>query len=525
MSSKLSLTVILLSFQLSLLSQGIGQFSGSLESTTHYYFGDPKLNLAAPQNRFASNNYLWVQYQNGPFSAGIQYEAYMPPLSGYSYQLEGNYIPFWYARFSKGIIDVTAGNFYEQFGSGLSFRSYEDRALGLNNAIGGVRLIFKPADWMSIKTIYGKPRRFNEKVDSYIRGIDGEVNLGTLLKSGASIALGTGIVSRYQQYTGPETDFPATVNTINTRISIDLARFALYSEYVHKSDDPDAMNLYYSGTGQAFTFNSSYSSQGFGAFIQVRFLNDMNSQSDREAIDGYSGVNYLPSNSRQYTYLLSNLYPNSTQGNEESSIQADITYTIPKNSRIGGKYGTTLRFNYAIAHGLAKSQSGDKTTFSFGETKNYGDMNLELSRRWNSWLKTNFALQGVYFNRGIIEGGTDEIIESTIFIADLQARFTRRVSLRVEMQHLWTDDDDGNWAAILSEASFSPNWAIYMSDMTDYENSEQVHYFNYGLSYSTNYFRVAAGYGRNREGYICSGGVCRKVPAYKGFNVSLTTSF
>lgn len=525
MKSKLPIAFIMLSVQLSVYAQNKGQFSGSLESTTHYYINDNILDIPAPQDRFASNNYLWVQYLNGPFSAGFQYEAYMPPLQGYAYQLEGNYIPFWFARFNKGIIDVTAGNFYEQFGSGLSFRSYEDRALGLNNAIEGVRLIFKPSDWISIKTIYGKPRRFDENIDSYIRGIDGEVNIGSLLKSEASIALGTGLVSRYQEYTGPATDFPATVNALNSRISIDLANFAFYTEYVHKSNDPDAMNLFESVIGHAITINSSYTSRGFGLFIQSRFLNNMNFQSDREDSDGYSGVNYLPSNTRQYTYLLSNLYPYSTQANEESSIQADLTYTLPGKTRLGGKYGTTLRFNYSLSGGLATGSSGDNITLSFGNTKNYEDINIEITRRWNSWFKSNMALQKIYYNKGVIEGGSDEIIESKIIIADLQARFTRRVTLRVEMQHLWSEEDNGNWAAVLTEISFAPNWSLFLSDMTDYENSEQVHYFNYGLGYSTNYFRIGFGYGRNREGYTCSGGVCRKVPAYKGFSVSLTSSF
>ncbi|HML86108.1 MAG TPA: DUF6029 family protein [Bacteroidales bacterium] len=32
-------------------------------------------------------------------------------------------------------------------------------------------------------------------------------------------------------------------------------------------------------------------------------------------------------------------------------------------------------------------------------------------------------------------------------------------------------------------------------------------------------------YGRQREGLLCVGGVCRQVPAATGFTLTLTTSF
>ena len=37
--------------------------------------------------------------------------------------------------------------------------------------------------------------------------------------------------------------------------------------------------------------------------------------------------------------------------------------------------------------------------------------------------------------------------------------------------------------------------------------------------------RIQAGYGRTRAGYNCSGGVCRYVPAQKGFTISYNYNF
>jgi hypothetical protein len=78
--------------------------------------------------------------------------------------------------------------------------------------------------------------------------------------------------------------------------------------------------------------------------------------------------------------------------------------------------------------------------------------------------------------------------------------------------------------AALLEVSFAPSWSIYASDMYNH-GSTKLHYYNGGVSYSKSRTRVALGYGRFKDGYICSGGVCRTVPAYTGFNLTFTTSF
>jgi hypothetical protein len=52
-----------------------------------------------------------------------------------------------------------------------------------------------------------------------------------------------------------------------------------------------------------------------------------------------------------------------------------------------------------------------------------------------------------------------------------------------------------------------------------------VHYYNFGTSYTQNATRFSLGYGRQRAGLFCVGGVCRFVPASYGFTATLTTSF
>ena len=117
---------------------------------------------------------------------------------------------------------------------------------------------------------------------------------------------------------------------------------------------------------------------------------------------------------------------------------------------------------------------------------------------------------------------------SNIFVADVQYKFDRKKSLRVEAQYLLSGEYEGDWAAVLVEFNLAPHWSIYASDMYNIGRDglgTKKNYYNAGFSFTYNRTRVQLSYGRNREGYICSGGVCRFQPEYTGFNLAITSSF
>ena len=105
-------------------------------------------------------------------------------------------------------------------------------------------------------------------------------------------------------------------------------------------------------------------------------------------------------------------------------------------------------------------------------------------------------------------------------MADLLYKFSSKFSTRVELQYLTTEENEKDWVAGLIELNYAPKWSIYASDM--YNNGDtKVHYYNFGASYSSSSLRASLSYGRVREGFVCSGGVCRRTPAYTGVNLNL----
>ena len=100
-------------------------------------------------------------------------------------------------------------------------------------------------------------------------------------------------------------------------------------------------------------------------------------------------------------------------------------------------------------------------------------------------------------------------------------KFTPKFSLRAELQYLYAPhaegfkEVDGDWVAGLLEASFAPKWRYLRTGYVQPRRFE-INYYSAGASFTHSFIRIALSYGRNRAGYICSGGVCREMPGLYG---------
>ena len=76
--------------------------------------------------------------------------------------------------------------------------------------------------------------------------------------------------------------------------------------------------------------------------------------------------------------------------------------------------------------------------------------------------------------------------------------------------------------------TISTSWFISIYDDWNYGNDtsiKRVHYLNANVAYIRGASRFSLGYGKQRTGILCVGGVCRQVPASNGFYLSVSTSF
>ena len=496
------------------LTDGQGRLSGSFETNSVWYVPD---RAATPEGRFGSNNYLKLDFSRGKFSAGIQYEIYAPVLQGFNPNLTGNKITNKFAAWSDGKFSVTAGDLYEQFGGGLILRAYEDRALGFNNALEGVRAGFRN-DIVSVTALWARPRLFMDYADTWVRGADASLSLSSLLGMESHyLALEGSYVYRYMNGREGNAALPVGPGTglWSGRLVFD-ADFGLSfkGEYVGKGDDLYMVDGEWKAVdGGAQLVEVSYSTRGLGIFLTGRRLDHMSTRIDPEDGSEANTLNYLPALTRQYTYSLATLEPYNTDTDGEQGGQIDVFYSFARGSAVGGKYGMKVHANASILYPLEKR----------GKKMNalYRDISFDVEKQWNKDFKTTllYAVQTFSPSHGVSATTTG----NNVFVADMLYKFTVRNSVRLELQYLYSKEN-GDWCAALAEVGMAPRWSFFVGDMYN-QGGEKVHYYSAGVSYTQSRTRVALSYGRNRAGYVCSGGVCRYMPEYTGGNISITTSF
>jgi len=440
---------------------------------------------------------------------------------------------------------VTVGNFYEQFGNGLIFRAYEERGLGYDNAMDGIRIAYKIAKGLNVKGVIGKQRLYFDYGEGIVRGIDGELHLNEFIPSFAEnktkIILGGSFVSKYQADQNSQFNLPENVGASAGRINIIRGKVSVNGEYARKINDPSADNGFIFKEGEAFYAQTSYSTKGFGLTFSAKGVDNMSFRSDRGAALADLQINYLPALTRQHSYnLLATLYPYATQPNGEIAFQGELIYKFKKKSLLGGKYGTGILINYSVVYNIDStalpasdtSQLGyTSNLFAIGDEKYYEEINVEITKKFSKKIKGIFTYSNMVFNQAVIQGKTPAdypTIYANVGIIDLTYKINKKHALRTELQGLFTKQDQQDWATVLLEYTYSPHWFVAFMDQYNYGNKDsdkQIHYYYASMGYVKNANRIQIGYGRQRAGVFCVGGVCRTVPAANGVTLSITSSF
>ena len=531
-------------------AQDTGYFFGGFESNSQWLLNDEGLNFDAPKDQLRSNNYFRLDYNLGKFTAGVQYESYLPSaLLGYSPKFDGNNdIGTYYLNFKHETIDITAGYFYQQFGNGLILRSWEDRQLGINNALKGIRVVFTPTNYLDLTGIYGKTRNGFDVSEGITQGIDANLNISEALKiDRIDLDLGVSYVGRYQN-NGTNDTIPSTVNAYGGRLNFVAGDFYGGIEAIIK--DPDVIanegqlssNKLYDGT--AMQIDLGYAKKGLGINATFRRLENFSFYADRLAegnIYNQELIGYTPALTKQQDYMLTNIYVYNAQPRliietydqraGEVGTQIDLYYKFKKGTLLGGKYGTKIAGNFSYWAGLDAEYHIEnrwyKAKFIGKGPRLFRDVSVEVKKKINKKWSGVATFQNVIIDKGIVYGGplaVEEDIKASIAVLEGTYKIKGSKSVRFVAQHLWAKKDRKNWVAGVFEYNFNSNFALYLADNWNYGDTD-IHYYSAGGSYSKGRTRFAMNYGRQRGGLICIGGVCRFVPENTGLTANLTVNF
>ena len=528
-----------------------GTIQGDFNLSTQSYYEDPAINAEKVDEFMLMNAYSNIRYNKGNFAAGVRFESYLNVLQGFESNFNGNGIPYRFAQYNVNGLDITVGNFYEQFGNGLIFRSYEEKTLGIDNVMDGVRLKYSPLKGLSLKGFVATQRLFWEQGPGIIRGFDADLNLNeaisSLESSKTNAIIGSSFVSRFQDDNNPVFNLPENVAAYAIRSTVNRGKFSFNTEYAYKYNDPAGGITYNNfAPGNTLMTNLSYSQRGLGIILEAHRVDNMDYRSKRGGTGKELTLNYIPAISKQHAYTLAAFYPFATQPLGELGFQGEINYTFKKKSKLGGKYGTQVAVNYSRINGLNGGPSEltlnrDHTPMFFSvinEELYFRDLNFDLKKKISKKVKVMLNYLDVIYNKDVIEGKIiGKNVHARIGIAEVNYKIKPKHTLRSEFQYLSVDKnneyykDQGDWVMGLVEYTFSPHWFFAFVDQynggynSEGKTYEAVHYLNISCGYSKGTNRFELGYGKVREGIFCVGGVCRNVPSSNGFTLNITSSF
>lgn len=522
--------------------------SGSIQSDILIPQDDEKIGTEHYSDWALTNTYVDLKLGSKYVEAGTRFEFLEHPLPGYEKDFKGWGFPHFYVKGHVKHVELTLGDYYEQFGSGFVLRTYEERSLGLDNALRGARLVYNPVNGTSIKALTGKQRRYWDHNDALVSGVDVEVGLEQFIKpletAGTHISIGGSWVIKHESADDDaifvdathKLKLPENVNAWDARVNVNHKGFSVLAEYAQKTQDPSFDNGYHYGRGNVAMLSTSYSKKGMSVLLQAKRSEGMSFRSRRSMNGTSSFINHMPAFTHDHTYALAATYPYATQLNGEWAFQAELGYSFKKNTALGGKYGTKVKLNVSHVRGLDNGEiknpaaegriigsDGYKSDFfKMGETF-YQDINVIVDKRFTRDFSLIFMYMNQRYNMTVVEGHGG-MINSNILVADGKYKFSPKLTLRCELQYQFCDGDEGDWAFGLAELSFAPHWMFTVSDQWNCGETD-LHYYQALVTYNLKAHRFQLGYGRTDDGFNCSGGVCRWVPASKGFTFSYNYTF
>lgn len=529
---------------------------GSVQADVVLPQEDDAIGTGSYDHKILFNTYADVNLASRYVDAGLRAEFMKWPLPGYEPDFAGWGLSNFYVKGKYKGFELTGGDFYEQFGSGFILRTYEERALGIDNSIRGARVNVNAIDGVRLTALGGVQRRYWDwSKHSQVYGANAEVYMETwmpkLRESGTSWMVGGSYVLKHERDEDimlPGIDYrlnlPGCVNAIDVRSSFNKGPWSVLAEYAWKGQDPSFDNEYTYRHGSAVMLSASYSKKGLSALVQAKRSENMafRSQRSRSGISAF--INNMPAFTYQHTYALPALYPYASQyGPGEWAFQGSFSYNFRKHTPLGGRYGTRVTLNASYVSSLVHegnpqavvdgrpvntvmgTQGYSSPFFKMGQA-NYFDVNVQVEKRFSAPLQITFMYMNQFFNNNVMKivEKEEKYIRSNILVVDARYRFNRKFTLRGELQYLFTNQDQKDWAYGLLELSFNPWLMASVSDMWNCGDTG-THYYMFGLTGTYRNNRLMLSYGRTRQGFNCSGGVCREVPAMHGFQIAYTYNF
>jgi len=550
-------------------SEDQGQFSGNLLLNYQKYIRDDKIGANTrvyKENTSSVDAWLFMKYSRAGYDFIARFDAFnnsplLDPLDAYT----AHGIGFWQISKQHKKLNITVGSFYDQLGSGILFRAYEQRQIGLDYSLQGVRLIYDLTPNWRLKAFSGNQKgnkQSNSRFDytpQVISGIniDGYQDIGENGKYG-SLQLGasglnrnidaatmTELVAIIESYDREDQFFPKyNVYGFNGYFNYSIGNWNIGGEANFKTpqaivdiDNKLALKggkVYYGTLGWGLPSikwgkdekGKVKNRMSLGLNLQFRHVDHfpLRASPRDNLLNGL--ISYLPSLTKQNTYRLMARYNAPAQDLGENGIQGELTAKINR--------GTRITLNASYVQSLASNGEFDSSSMSMKPIQLFREYNGQLIQSVGKH-KLKLGLQSIFYNQARYEQEPEyePVYTITPFVEWLH-KVGRGKSLRIEAQYLKTDKDQGSFANLLIEYYFNKEWSMSVGDMVNIEphryermtiENTVLHYPMVFVSYNHDNSFYTLSFLKQQQGVNCSGGICREEPAFSGVRFTVSSNF
>jgi hypothetical protein len=414
-----------------------GQFSGNLLLNYQKYLRDDKIGASTKvyqENSASVDAWLFMNYRIKGYSFTLRYDALNnSPLLNPQGSFTSHGIGFWQASKQIDKLTITAGSFYDQLGSGILFRAYEQRQIGIDYAIQGVKLEYAFNENWKLKGFGGNQKGYLDNRFGFSKqviagaNLEGNMNLGKdgrlgTLQVGTSALNRTldratmdGLVAEINTYDVDKRFLPKyNVYGFNGYFTYNLGNLTWNAEFNYKT--PEAIrnmsNRLISSDGKVFYTSLSWGKSGMkwgkhkasiGLNVQARHVENfpLRITPNEQLLNGL--ISYLPSLTRQNTYRLLARYNAPAQELGENGIQGEID--------IKPRKGTQITLNGSFVKSLKNNGINNREIVLFREY--YG----EIIQTLNKNAKLKLGMQSIRYNQARYEQetGYDDVFTLTPF--------------------------------------------------------------------------------------------------------------
>ena len=484
-----------------------GTLSGDIQTNLNFFMKDEKIG--------AANNPLYDNYLSG----GETWLSLRYNVKDWTFSLRGDafnnsnlanpsqaYSGFGIGAFNitKEMDDLTVsvGYIYDQIGSGILFRSYEDRGLLIDNALVGLEVKYKLGKNVLLKGFGGQQKNLFARYEPIIKAMN------ALDFESMNLVAGTINGQELKTRFNPMWNMYA-ITVYNT---LSYKNFSWYVEGAYKTHEATAIgNLLYDTAGNVEYSTLSYAKKGFAVNLSGKRTENFYMRTSPNELLLKGMLNWQPVVAHQRSERLISRYTPASQDLSEMAHTVDVLYS-PND-----------KANYSFTY--TNIDKLDKTKL-FREL--FAEVNYTGAKSW----KFEGGVQYLEYNMEVYRTSTLPYLFAVTPFAEITYLVNESKSLRFETQYMSTKQDYGSWVFALIEYNLAPKFSVSISDMynitPNYDNPEVKqanHYPSIYTAFTKGAHRVSFAYVKQVAGINCTGGVCRYEPAFSGVKCTFATRF